>query len=193
MKYIKSYPLFESTEIRTELFDLVERWVLGNADYYGFQPEDAVRLVELVESNPWIREESRAHLAGSGIKRLWRGLHEEWNEEYEDQLGGSLFSSYSSSREVAAEFGSGDLVSIPVESAMEHMLLSIEWCARWLGIEPFSQEEMLKFTEELDSGGVSDFEEDSDERWLRYMAWEQREYLILNGATDATVQSRINN
>ena len=190
MKYIKPYPLFESTEIRAQLLDLVERWVLGNEDYYRFKPEDADLLVELVERNPWLREESRAHLAASGVKVLWRGLHDEWEEDYEDQLGGSRFSAYTSSRDVAGNFGSGDLLSIPVESAMEHMLISIEWCAGWLGVEPFNQEEMQKFKEELDSGGIG-WDSDHDERWFRYMAWEQGEYLILNQEMqDLQVMSR---
>jgi hypothetical protein len=189
MKYIKSYPLFESAGIRAELRELIKNWVLGNAESYLFYPEHGERLIALVDQNPWLREESRRHLVESGATQLWRGLHEEWDEEYEDQLGGSGFSSYSSSREVATEFGDGDLLSIEVKSAVEHMLLSIEWCARWLGVEPFSEEEMREFTEELNSGGISDFEEDSDERWFRYMAWEQREYLILNIEMEATVQS----
>lgn len=180
MKHIKSYRLFESSGVEQELLDLIQRWVLGNEDYYRFQPEDGERLVNLVEENPWIREQSRAHLAKSGVDRLWRGLHEEWDEEYEDQLGGSGFSSYSSSREVADGFGSGDLLSIPVESAMQHMLISIEWAAGWLGVQPFSHEERERFEEELDSGGINGFEPDSDERWFRYMAWSQGEYLILN-------------
>jgi hypothetical protein len=183
MKHIKSYRLFESTNVQQELLDLVQRWVLGNEQYYRFKPEDGERLVSLVEQNPWIREESRAHLAKSGAGRLWRGLHEEWNEEYADQLGGSLFSSYSSSRAVAANFGSGDLLSIPVKEAIRHMLISIEWAAGWLGVRPLSTAELEKFEAELDSGGIDDFEEDSEERWFRYMAWEQREYLILNQET----------
>ena len=190
MKHIKSYPLFESAGIKAELRELIKNWVLGNEESYRFFPKDGDRLMELVDQNPWLREESRRHLIKSGATQLWRGLHEEWDEEYEDQLGGSEFSSYSSSREVAASFGNGDLVSIPAELAADHVLVSIEWCAGWLGVEPFSEEEMLEFTEEINSGGISDFVGDPDERWFRYMAWEQKEYLILNRKIGATLQRR---
>lgn len=192
MKHIKSYPLYESAGIKAELRELIKNWVLGNEESYRFLPEHGDRLVELIDQNPWLREESRRHLAGTGVKRLWRGLHDQWEEEYTDQLGGSNFSSYSSSMDVASNFGSGDLLSIPVEEAIKHMLISIEWCAGWLGVEPFNQEEMQKFMDELDSGGIN-WDSDHDERWFRYMAWEQKEYLILNAEMDTTIEDRLNN
>jgi hypothetical protein len=180
MKHIVSYPIFESAEIQQELLDLIERWVLGNEESLIFWPEDGERLVQLVDRAPWIREESRAHLRASGVTQLWRGLHEEWDEEFDDvdSQGGSHFSSYSSSREVAYEFGGGDLVAIPVDEALDNMVISIEWAAGWLGIKPFSQQEREEFEAELDAGGIDEFREDSEDRWFRYMAWEQKEYLI---------------
>ena len=191
MKHIKPYRLFESTSVEQELLDLVRRWVLGNDYNYGFHPEDGDRLVSLVEENPWIREQSRAHLAKSGSARLWRGLHDEWDEEYSDQLGGSLFSSYSSSRDVADSFGSGDLLSMPAELASRDMLLSIEWCADFLGVAPFSDQELAEFEEELDSGGIDEFAPDADERWFRFMARQQKEYLVLNRErAETTIETR---
>jgi len=153
-----------------ELKTLIQDAVLGNAEIMRFTSHDGERLIEIIDSNPFIKQESLAFLRAKGVTKLYRGTQDDWDPEWDEWETG--MASFTYNRDVAAAFGEGgSIVSVDLDELGNDLLISIEWAAEWLGFTPLSGEEQSIYQE-------SDGWDDTDDIGFRGMVGDQYECLL---------------
>jgi hypothetical protein len=153
-----------------ELTTLIQDAVLGNAERLRFTSQDGARLIEIIDSNPFIKQESLAFLRAKGATQLFRGTHDEWDPEWDEWETG--MASFTYNRDVAESFGDGgSIVTVDLNQLGNDLLISIEWAAKWLGIAPLSEEEDDIYQD-------SDGWDDTDDIGFRGMIGDQYECLL---------------
>ena len=154
----------------TELKSLLQDVVLGNAEVLRFTDQDGARLIEIIDQNPFIKQESLAFLRAKGVTQLYRGIQEDWDPEWDEWETG--MASFTYNRDVAEAFGEGgSIVAVDLNQLGDDLLISIEWAARWLGFTPLSGEEQNIYQN-------SDGWDDTDDIGFRGMAEDQYECLL---------------
>jgi hypothetical protein len=155
---------------RDELKRLITDIVLGNAEILRFTKKDADRLLQIIESNSFIKTESLAFLKSKGVTTLWRGIDDDFDPEWDEfELN---MTSFTYDREVAESFSGGQsLIQVRLDDIQDEFLLSIEWVSQWLGIEKLSSDEFNKYRE-------SDGWNDEGDLGFRGMVEDQFECLV---------------
>lgn len=153
-----------------ELKTLIQDVVLGNAERLRFTDQDGARLIEIIDSNPFIKQDSLAFLKANGVTQLFRGTQEEWDPDWDEWETG--MASFTHDRKVAESFGDGgSIVTVDLSQLGDDLLISIKWAAEWLGISPLSEEEAEVYRD-------SDGWDDTDDIGFRGMVGDQYECLL---------------